>query len=103
MHSRTPSALSLADATLPTSCGFRNPDFVYVTPVLTADYIGQSSSTLEGEWLFKATLVLLTTKIVEIAREASGQLMELVVPLIEESLRMPAKAVFEEDGIALSV
>ena len=64
---------------------------------------GQSSATLEGEWLFKATLVLLTTKIVEIARDASGQLMELVVPLIEESLRMPAKAVFEEDGMALSV
>jgi len=27
--------------------------------------------------------------------------MELVIPLIEESLRPPAKDFFEEDGIAL--
>ncbi|GFZ42911.1 hypothetical protein JCM24511_00629 [Saitozyma sp. JCM 24511] len=56
---------------------------------------------LEGEWLFKASLVVLTTKLVSAAKESSGQLMELVIPLIEESLQPPAKEFFEDDGIAL--
>ncbi|WOO78855.1 Importin-11 [Vanrija pseudolonga] len=59
------------------------------------------ASGLEGEWLFKASLVVLTTKIVAAAKESSGNLMELVIPLIEESLQEPAKAFFEEDGIIL--
>jgi len=60
-----------------------------------------SASGLEGEWLFKASLVVLTTKIVAAARESSSNLMELVIPLIEESLQPPAKDYFEEDGIIL--
>jgi hypothetical protein len=35
------------------------------------------------------------------ARTSSGQLMELVIPLIEESLVPPAKEYFEEDGLIL--
>lgn len=35
------------------------------------------------------------------AKESSGNLMELVIPLIEESLQEPAKSFFEEDGIIL--
>lgn len=35
------------------------------------------------------------------AKESSGSLMELVIPLIEESLQPPAKDFFEEDGIEL--
>lgn len=72
---------------------------------------------LEGEWLFKASLVTLTTNIVKVsfryadlicadgqaAKGSSGNLMELVIPLIEESLQSPAKDFFEEDGIDLSV
>lgn len=56
---------------------------------------------LEGEWLFKASLVVLTTKIVSAAKEGSGTFMALVIPLIEESLQQPAKDFFEEDGIIL--
>ncbi len=37
------------------------------------------------------------------AKESSGNLMELVIPLIEESLVPPAKEFFEEDGIGLWV
>lgn len=59
------------------------------------------ASGLEGEWLFKASLVVLTTKIVTAAKESSGNFMELVIPLIEESLQPPAKDFFEEDGIIL--
>lgn len=61
----------------------------------------QGASGLEGEWLFKASLVVLTTKIVTAAKESSGNLMELVIPLIQESLQPPAKDFFEEDGIIL--
>lgn len=61
----------------------------------------QGASGLEGEWLFKASLVVLTTKIVAAARESSGNLMDLVIPLIQESLTQPAKDFFEEDGIIL--
>jgi len=43
--------------------------------------------------------VLLLT--VQAAKESSGSLMELVIPLIEESLQPPAKDFFEEDGIEL--
>ncbi|WWD16828.1 hypothetical protein CI109_101260 [Kwoniella shandongensis] len=53
------------------------------------------------EWLFKASLVVLTTKLVSAAKESSGDLMELVIPLIEESLQPPAKDFFEEDGLIL--
>ncbi|WVQ94582.1 hypothetical protein IAU59_001662 [Kwoniella sp. CBS 9459] len=60
-----------------------------------------SASGLEGEWLFKASLVVLTTKLVSAAKESSGNLMELVIPLIEESLQPPAKDFFEEDGLVL--
>ncbi|WVQ83491.1 hypothetical protein IAT38_005632 [Cryptococcus sp. DSM 104549] len=56
---------------------------------------------LEGEWLFKASLVVLTTKLVSAAKESSGDLMPLVIPLIEESLQPPAKDFFEEDGLIL--
>ncbi|WVW79847.1 hypothetical protein I302_101817 [Kwoniella bestiolae CBS 10118] len=56
---------------------------------------------LEGEWLFKASLVVLTTKLVSAARATSGDLMELVIPLIEESLQPPAKDFFEDDGLIL--
>ena len=35
------------------------------------------------------------------AKESSGNLMDLVIPLVEESLVPPAKEYFEEDGIAL--
>ncbi|OCF32339.1 hypothetical protein I316_06007 [Kwoniella heveanensis BCC8398] len=59
------------------------------------------ASGLEGEWLFKASLVVLTTKLVSAAKESSGNLMELVIPLIEESLQIPAKDFFEEDGLVL--
>ena len=62
---------------------------------------GHGASSLEGEWLFKASLVVLTTKLVSAAKGSSGDLMELVIPLIEESLHPPAKDFFEEDGIAL--
>ncbi|GMK54406.1 hypothetical protein CspeluHIS016_0109920 [Cutaneotrichosporon spelunceum] len=61
----------------------------------------QGATGLEGEWLFKASLVVLTTKIVAAAKESSGNLMELVIPLIQESLQPPAKDFFEEDGIIL--
>ncbi|KAL7423456.1 hypothetical protein Q5752_001036 [Cryptotrichosporon argae] len=60
-----------------------------------------SAAGLEGEWLFKASLVVLTTGIVNAAKESSGDLMELVIPLIEESLHPPAKEYFEEDGLTL--
>ncbi|WRT65380.1 uncharacterized protein IL334_002323 [Kwoniella shivajii] len=60
-----------------------------------------NASGLEGEWLFKASLVILTTKLVSAAKETSGDLMELVIPLIEESLQPPAKDFFEEDGLIL--
>ncbi|WWC59902.1 uncharacterized protein I303_102464 [Kwoniella dejecticola CBS 10117] len=60
-----------------------------------------SSAGLEGEWLFKASLVVLTTKLVSAAKTTSGDLMELVIPLIEESLQPPAKDFFEEDGLIL--
>lgn len=59
------------------------------------------ASGLEGEWLFKASLVVLTTKLVSAARDTSGSLMELVIPLITESLVPPAKDFFEEDGLLL--
>jgi len=73
---------------------------------------------MEGEWLFKGSLVGLTTKLVSVgiasdtlrtladyqtAKEASGGLMDLVIPLIEESLVTPAKEHFEEEGLTLSV
>lgn len=35
------------------------------------------------------------------AKETSGNLIELVIPLIEESLQSPAKEHFEDDGIEL--
>lgn len=35
------------------------------------------------------------------AKESSGDLMGLVIPLIEESLQQPAKDYFEEDGLVL--
>jgi hypothetical protein len=35
------------------------------------------------------------------AKDSSGQLMDLVIPLIEESLVPPAKDFFEEDGLDL--
>ncbi|KAK8861272.1 hypothetical protein IAR55_002091 [Kwoniella newhampshirensis] len=60
-----------------------------------------NAAGLEGEWLFKASLVVLTTKLVSAAKESSGDLMELVIPLIEESLQPPAKDFFEEDGLIL--
>ncbi|ODN87082.1 hypothetical protein L198_07084 [Cryptococcus wingfieldii CBS 7118] len=60
-----------------------------------------SAGGLEGEWLFKASLVVLSTKLVTAAKERSGELMELVIPLIEESLQPPAKEFFEEDGLIL--
>nr|XP_019050076.1 hypothetical protein I302_00497 [Kwoniella bestiolae CBS 10118]OCF29006.1 hypothetical protein I302_00497 [Kwoniella bestiolae CBS 10118] len=60
-----------------------------------------SAGGLEGEWLFKASLVVLTTKLVSAARATSGDLMELVIPLIEESLQPPAKDFFEDDGLIL--
>jgi hypothetical protein len=63
--------------------------------------IGQSASGLEGEWLFKASLVELTTSLVNAAKDASGDLMDLVIPLIAESLTTPAKEYFEEDGLLL--
>ncbi|ORY25236.1 armadillo-type protein [Naematelia encephala] len=59
------------------------------------------SAGLEGEWLFKASLVELTSKIIIAAKTSSGKLMELAIPLIEESMRPPANAYFEEDGVAL--
>ncbi|RXK35686.1 hypothetical protein M231_07059 [Tremella mesenterica] len=61
----------------------------------------QGASDLEGEWLFKSSLVVLTTSLVSVAKACSGSLMELVIPLIEESLQPPAKNYFEEDGLAL--
>ncbi|KAK4688100.1 importin-11, partial [Tremellales sp. Uapishka_1] len=61
----------------------------------------QSANGLEGELLFKASLVVLTTKLVSAARESSGNLMSLVIPLIEESLVPPAKDFFEEDSLIL--
>ncbi|WWC68913.1 uncharacterized protein I206_102849 [Kwoniella pini CBS 10737] len=60
-----------------------------------------NSAGLEGEWLFKSSLVVLTTKLVSAAKSTSGDLMELVIPLIEESLQPPAKDFFEEDGLIL--
>ncbi|WWD08730.1 hypothetical protein V865_006843 [Kwoniella europaea PYCC6329] len=60
-----------------------------------------SAGGLEGEWLFKASLVVLTTKLVSAAKATSGDLMELVIPLIEESLQPPAKDFFEDDGLIL--
>ncbi|KAL0242199.1 hypothetical protein I308_105828 [Cryptococcus tetragattii IND107] len=72
------------------------PTLAQSVPALWHGAIG-----LEGEWLFKASLVVLTTKLVSAAKESSGGLMELVIPLIEESLQPPAKEFFEEDGLIL--
>ncbi|WVQ92143.1 hypothetical protein IAS59_005951 [Cryptococcus gattii] len=72
------------------------PTLAQSVPALWHGAIG-----LEGEWLFKASLVVLTTKLVSAAKESSGELMELVIPLIEESLQPPAKEFFEEDGLIL--
>lgn len=73
---------------------------------------------MDGEWLFKASLVVLTQKLVSVksrsshevesidlqaAGASSGGLMDLVLPLIQESLVPPAKEFFEEDGLALCV
>ncbi|WVQ77454.1 hypothetical protein IAR50_007140 [Cryptococcus sp. DSM 104548] len=60
-----------------------------------------SAGGLEGEWLFKASLVVLSTKLVTAAKDRSGELMDLIIPLIEESLQPPAKEFFEEDGLIL--
>jgi hypothetical protein len=57
-------------------------------------------------------LVVLTTKLVsvrssstnadsQVAKESSGGLMDLVLPLIQESLQPPARDFFEEDGVTL--
>jgi len=62
---------------------------------------GHNAAGLEGEWLFKSSLVELTTKLVSAAKESSGDLMDLVIPLIAESLTTPAKEHFEEDGLLL--
>ncbi|WVN87256.1 uncharacterized protein L203_102433 [Cryptococcus depauperatus CBS 7841] len=72
------------------------PDLAQSVPNLWSGATG-----LEGEWLFKASLVVLVTKVVATAKESSDSLMELVVPLIEESLKPPAKEFFEEDGLIL--
>lgn len=83
--------------------------------------IGQGSSGLDGEWLFKAALVVMTTKLVQVSglfqprndliylRERSAQaistgtsnILPLITPLIKESMTSPAKEHFEEDGIEL--
>lgn len=44
---------------------------------------------------------MLTTKLVAVAKESAGGLMDLVIPLIQESLVPPAKDFFEEDGVLL--
>ncbi|WWC87587.1 uncharacterized protein L201_002477 [Kwoniella dendrophila CBS 6074] len=72
------------------------PKLAHSVPVLW-----HGAGGLEGEWLFKASLVVLTTKLVSAAKVTSGDLMELVLPLIEESLQPPAKDFFEEDGLIL--
>ncbi|ORX36457.1 armadillo-type protein [Kockovaella imperatae] len=72
------------------------PDLARSIPTLW-----HGAASLEGEWLFKASLVVLTQKLVGAAKASSGQLMELVIPLIEESLIPPAKDFFEEDGLIL--
>ncbi|WVO14781.1 hypothetical protein L204_102419 [Cryptococcus depauperatus] len=72
------------------------PDLAQSVPNLWSGATG-----LEGEWLFKASLVVLVTKVVATAKESSDSLMELVIPLIEESLQPPAKEFFEEDGLIL--
>ncbi|GHJ86997.1 hypothetical protein NliqN6_3399 [Naganishia liquefaciens] len=61
----------------------------------------QGSGGLDGEWLFKASLVLLTTKLVAAIGPATSEILPLVVPLIEESLSSPAKEYFEADGLIL--
>ncbi|KAJ9092442.1 hypothetical protein QFC21_006824 [Naganishia friedmannii] len=61
----------------------------------------QGSAGLDGEWLFKASLVVLTTKLVAAIGPATNNILALVVPLIEESLSSPAKEHFEADGLIL--
>ncbi|KAI5451703.1 hypothetical protein NCC49_001352 [Naganishia albida] len=61
----------------------------------------QGSVGLDGEWLFKASLVVLTTKLVAAIGPATSSILPLVVPLIEESLSSPAKEHFEADGLIL--
>jgi hypothetical protein len=61
---------------------------------------GHASAGLEGEWIFKPSLVELTGKLVASAK-SSDELMELIIPLVRESLTTPAKEHFEEDGLIL--
>lgn len=81
---------ALAQA-VPTLCKFHSSSLT----------TGHGAIGLEGEWLFKASLVVLTTKLVSVAKDSAGGLMDLVLPLIQESLVPPAKEFFEEDGITL--
>ncbi len=64
---------------------------------------GSSSVGLDGEWLFKASLVTLTTKLVSAIGPGTTNILPLVIPLIEESLQGAAKEHFEEDGMTLWV
>lgn len=57
------------------------------------------SSGLDGEWLFKASLVVLATKLVSAIGKATGGILHLIVPVIEESLANPMH--LEEDGLLL--
>lgn len=62
---------------------------------------GSGAASLDGEWLFKASLVVMSSKLVVAAGPATTQIMSLIVPLIEESMSSPAKEHFEEDGLVL--
>lgn len=57
------------------------------------------STGLDGEWLFKASLVVLATKLVTAIGKATAGILHLIVPVIEESLANPIH--LEEDGLLL--
>jgi hypothetical protein len=62
---------------------------------------GHAAAGLDGEWIFKPSLVELAGKLVGAAKDSSDDLMDLVIPLVRESLTTPAKEHFEEDGLIL--
>lgn len=59
----------------------------------------QGSAGLDGEWLFKSSLVVLATKLVASIGKNTDGILPLIVPLIEESLVNAAH--LEEDGLHL--
>ncbi|TFK43406.1 armadillo-type protein [Crucibulum laeve] len=88
------------DTTLNTVIEQAGTRIIPFVPIIT-EPLPQIWNSAEDDWLFKASLLVTVTKLVESVKEQSTNLGNIVVPLIRESLLPGVIVHLDEDGLGL--